>query len=191
MMVTPTLVSELEMVRERLSAERDRIRSEYESQVAGIDEVLAAVDKILSHQVAQSSETVTVAEDPVAPPDVEAAPTEPLPVPMQELSLVDWKRELAGLEQRQVIIRIAEICGGTIRVVDASRIFLEACETRTQPKHINSQIYRLINETKRFEKVEPGIYRLRIQAAPSSSAEPEVDRSDVSDSLASETSPSS
>ena len=131
------------MVRERLSAERDRIRSEYESQVAGIDEVLAAVDKILSHQVAQSSETVTVAEDPVAPPDVEAAPTEPLPVPMQELSLVDWKRELSRSGTAPGHHPYRRDLWRDDPGVDASRIFLEACETRTQPKHINSQIYRL------------------------------------------------
>ena len=73
----------------------------------------------------------------------------------------NWKRELSGLEQRQAIVRIAELCGGTIRVQAAGRIFLDACITRTKAKTINGQIHRLIKESERFERVEAGTYRLR------------------------------
>jgi hypothetical protein len=187
MMVTSTLVSELKAVRERLSAKKAPILSECESQVAGINEVLAAIDKILSHPVTPPMAALIPDAHAVAPAvegepvaiDVSAEPAPPVvdlvPITTEAVEPPstkrvargpNWKRELAGLEQRRAIIRIAEIWGGTIQFVDVSHVFLDAGITKTKPKDVKGQIHRLIKESGQFEAIEPGTYRLRVQTEP-------------------------
>jgi hypothetical protein len=159
MKVAMATVADLEAVRAHLHAEAARIRSEYETRLPDIEGDLAAVDRLLSWMPA-----LTVAEAvPMVPVDAATA----TPTPRQP----NWKRELAGLSQREAIIRIAEIRGGTFQLVDVGHIFLDAGLAKTKPKDIKGQIHRLIKESGRFEAIEAGTYRLRVQAKPAS-AEP-------------------
>jgi hypothetical protein len=126
----------------------------------------AAEDVQAVHQApvsAEETETASVSVQEPAGPEAVTVSTVGPSARQRANRAPNWKRELAGLEQPEAIVRIAELCGGTIRVKDAGRIFLEACITRTKPKNINGQIHRLIKESERFERVEPGRYRLRDQ----------------------------
>jgi hypothetical protein len=162
MLVAAATVVDLEAFRAHLHAEAARIRSEYETRLPDIEDDLAAVERLLRRMPA-----LAVAESvPVVPVGAATA----APAPRQP----NWKRELAGLSQREAIIRIAEIGGGTFQLVDVGHIFLDAGLAKTKPKDIKGQIHRLIKESGRFEAVEAGTYRLRVQPDPASPEPPTV-----------------
>jgi hypothetical protein len=162
----PTTVADLEAVRAHLHAEAARIRSEYETRLPDIEGDLAALDRIMSRMPALAG--VDRVSDVPSEAAEEAGPAAPSPATRapRHPRQVNWKRELAGLSQREAIIRIAEIGDGTLQLIDVGHIFLDAGLAKTKPKDMKGQIHRLIKESGRFEAIAAGTYRLRAQAEP-------------------------
>ncbi|MFZ2148466.1 MAG: hypothetical protein WAV28_14725, partial [Sedimentisphaerales bacterium] len=77
--------------------------------------------------------------------------------------------DLQGKTQVQALITIARAGNGQFKVNDAKRLMLQAGLIRN-PKNAASILYTLINRNDQlFEKVKPGVYRLR-HTRPSPSA---------------------
>jgi hypothetical protein len=177
MMVTTTLISELEAVRATLSAERARIRSECE-RLPDIETDLAAVDRLLSHRVDQdaaeavvdTSEAVDAPQDALEGAVAGLATTELAEpaaavagTPDRPQRASNWRRELAGLRQEDAAVRIAEHAGGTVTIAEVARVFMEVGLTRATGQAARSQASHVLGESTRFERVAKGVYRLIVE----------------------------
>jgi hypothetical protein len=193
MMVMPTTVVDLETLRARLHAEAARIRSEYETRLPDIEGDLAALDRIMSRMpvlsIAEPAtiapvETSTATLAPGAPPDADLAPAEsvgPDPTAAPEASASprvtrgpNWKRELAGLNQSQAVIKIAERTGGTMTPREAARILIEVGLSQVTLKAAAKHACHVLSVSDRIERVRKGVYRLRIQSEPSTTEPADV-----------------
>ena len=161
MLVTSTTVMELEALQAHLHAEATRIRSEYETRLPDIESDLAAVDRLLSR----------MPDLAVAEPALEATAETPLatPAPRQP----NWKRALVGLGQHEVIVTIAMRHGGTITVAQVADILVEMELTKATGPGARAQASHVPGESKYFERVGKGTYRLRAQTEPTSTERPE------------------
>jgi hypothetical protein len=76
----------------------------------------------------------------------------------------NWKRALAGLRQGEAVVRIAERMGGGVTVGQVAQILLNAGLTRARGRFGHSQASHVLSESKHFERVGRGTYRLRSRA---------------------------
>jgi hypothetical protein len=194
MMVTSTLIAELEAARTALAAERARIREEYETRLPDIESDLAAVDRLLRHgtgqvvgtapdvpEVAQGVQAApeavqdvpdaTVATDaapiPADAPTDNAAPVEAeRSVLMTPSRRPNWRRELDGLHQEPAAVKIAERAGGTVTVSEVALVFMEVGLTRATGKLAKGHVSKVLSESPRFDRLGKSIYRLVGEPAP-------------------------
>ena len=66
---------------------------------------------------------------------------------------------LRGMKQVEALTKIAEHSGGQIRTAFAKKVFLEAGLIKN-PKNANNILFSVIQRSGKFERVEPGVYRL-------------------------------
>jgi len=156
-----TTIVDLEAIRAHLLTEAPRIRVEYETVLPDIEGDLAAVDRLLSRMPA-----LAVAESALeATAETEfAARTARQP---------NWKRALVGLGQHEVIVTIAMRHGGTITVAQVADILVEMELTKATGPGARAQASHVPGESKYFERVGKGTYRLRAQSEPTSTERPE------------------
>lgn len=88
----------------------------------------------------------------------------------ERTSGVPWARtpwhahRLVGLSQKDALIDIAEGNGGFVRVMDACDLFLEAGLSRSSRKNLQTLVTHILLGMHEFERVAPGLYRLRSPA---------------------------
>lgn len=73
----------------------------------------------------------------------------------------DWARKLKGLTQIEALIQIANQNDGVLRVVEAKNVFVESGLVKGKVKNVSGHIYHTLGRSDRFERVEPGVFRLR------------------------------
>ncbi len=66
---------------------------------------------------------------------------------------------LRGLKQVEALTKIAQHGGGRLRTVDAKKLMLQAGLIKN-PKNANNILFSVIQRSGKFERVEPGVYRL-------------------------------
>lgn len=66
---------------------------------------------------------------------------------------------LRGLKQVEALVKIAQHNGGQIRTADAKRLFLQSGLIKN-PKNANNILFSVIQRSGKFERIEPGLYRL-------------------------------
>jgi hypothetical protein len=107
-------------------------------------------------------------EPPTAPASISAPPVRP-----RRVKGPNWQRELAGLQQGEAAVRIAQRIGGPVTVAQVAQILVEIGLTRATGKLAHGQANRVLATSRRFERVARGTYRLRIvsgcDASPSGS----------------------
>ena len=200
MLVTSTVV-ELETLRAHLLGEVTRIRGEYE-RLPDIEEDVAALDRILRHATAEGeieaeppAEVAVTLSDPasdlaealpLAPADTvaESLPGEPagtstdasaVPASIRTPRGPNWKRELAGLGQREAVIKIAARIGTTVTVAQVARILVETALTQSSGMQAQNRASDILSGSDLFERVRRGVYRLRVQTEPVEPEPPSVE----------------
>ena len=73
----------------------------------------------------------------------------------------DWARKLKGLTQIEALFQIANQNDGVLRVVEAKNIFVESGLVKGKVRNVSGHIYHTLGRSDRFERVEPGVFRLR------------------------------
>jgi hypothetical protein len=198
MMVTSTLIAELEAARAALVAEQARIREEYETRLPDIESDLAAVEQLLRYGMSQvvvetmadaaeveqsvqeapqatQVEPDAIADAVAAPAPIDAPTEDAAPVVAERSALAtpsrrpNWRRELAGLRQESAAVKIAERAGGTATVSDVALVFMEVGLTRPTGKLAKGQVSRVLAESPRFERIARGAYRLVAEPASETS----------------------
>lgn len=141
----------------KLQGEEDALKREYEVRLETLRRRILAVHTALGER--DDAGTVATAQAslslPVISPPVSVARYSDVRLPPMR-----WTRILSGLGQTDALIRIALENGGILRVTEAKRILIEAGKVRGQHKNVAGHIYHLVHASEKFEKVEPGVFRL-------------------------------
>jgi len=112
-------------------------------------------------------EAATVAQEAVAADRAPLEPSGPTAQPEPPATRAratrgpNWKRDLAGLQQGEAAVRIAERTGGTVTVAQVAQILVDVGLTRATGKLAHGQANRVLATSQRFERVARGTYRLR------------------------------
>jgi len=69
---------------------------------------------------------------------------------------------LRGMKQLDALRKIAQQGGGTLQTTTAKRLLLQAGLIKN-PKNANNILFSVINRSGLFERVEPGVYRLKVE----------------------------
>jgi hypothetical protein len=109
------------------------------------------------HEAVAVTETPPALAAPLATPASVSAP----PARSRRASGPNWQRELAGLQQGDAAVRVAERSGGTVTVAQVAEIFVEAGLTRAAGRRARDHAAHVLGESQRLERVRRGTYRLR------------------------------
>jgi hypothetical protein len=78
--------------------------------------------------------------------------------PLTATPLIDIAA-LRGLKQVQALVKIAEHGGGVLHTVEAKKLMLQA-GLISNPKNAANILFSVMQRCGKFERVEPGVYRL-------------------------------
>jgi hypothetical protein len=150
---------------ERLRAERNATAVRLEQLTAAIEAAERIVPELIESSASQT-ETAPAVKPPKAA-DTESAETATsgfVVVPRREaVSLVrnaSLRRRLHGLTHHDALVTIAKDNDGTLSVADAVEKFIDAGLTRSKPRDVYGAIHTMLRKSDRFEKGDPGQFRL-------------------------------
>lgn len=159
-----------------LMNELDRLRTEkieYERKAARISQTIDAYEHVIADLTG-------------APLPGPSMPTESLPVEVAHVRREDqqilplpantgeWRKKLRGLTHIEALIKIAKENDGVVRVADAKRILVDANLTTAKARNVSSHIYHTLARSERFERTDPGVFRLAdpVMGTPASAPHP-------------------
>ncbi len=138
--------NDLVTLRDRLDARQSELQAELEDVTRKLDSVSTTLALLegdvmpLSHRVAVSIPASYPAQSPGIATPVDVA-------------------SLRGMKQIEALTKIAQHSGGQLRTSIAKRLMLQAGLIKN-PKNANNILFSVIQRSGKFERVEPGIYRL-------------------------------
>jgi hypothetical protein len=185
------LLEKLRGREDAITRELERRRVDIAAEIAAVEEVIrllaaehagklpSTADEIpqapqhveTASQAVQASQTALDA--PEAAQEAMAADSEPLepsvPTTQPEAPATrprasrgpNWKRDLAGLQQAEAAVRIAQRIGAPVTVAQIAGILVDVGLTRATGKLAHGQANRVLATSTRFERVGRGTYRLR------------------------------
>jgi hypothetical protein len=154
------LLIDLRTEESALEAEFEALRAQHESRITAKRLEIAGVEKTVELLASRTLGTRFSVHVPVPNGTAQIAVARQRE-PVLAANLAHWRAKLRNLTHLEALIRIAEENHGIVRSAEAKRIFIAAGVSEGKPKNIPSQIYRLLADSGEFEKVEPGVFRLR------------------------------
>jgi hypothetical protein len=135
-MSTNPVVNELLSLYAKLTAEANEMKTRHERELSELSRKLQAVE-LTVRLYSDGKEVPIIGRGKVSAEDIKNART-----------------------IKDALIRIAELNGGTLRITEAKQLILAAQKWKGKPKNVGPALYHMASEDDRFERIEPGIFRL-------------------------------
>jgi hypothetical protein len=130
---------------------------EFERRAADINSTITAYERVIAYRAGKSMPMSTALIEPQH--DSELGRREQ-PSLSPHVSVGEWRKKLRGLTHIEALTRIAGENDGVVRVTDAKQILLDSGLTKGKLRNVSSHIYHLLSRSEKFERVEPGVFRL-------------------------------
>jgi len=131
--------TELIALRDRLDAKHSELHAELQDVSRKLESVSTTL-ALLDGSSMPISHRLAVASGNSAAPPIDVA-------------------SLRGMKQLEALTRIAQHNGGQLRTTTAKKLLVQA-GLISNPKNANNILFAVIQRSGKFERVEPGVYRL-------------------------------
>lgn len=156
----PSGASELRQSREHLRRQHSKhlaVAERIARAIASLDEAIALVEDV-PVSTARPTEPSLGGIEPTSVPESPGAPSGTMYSPLR---LTGWADRLQGMTQMEALIAIAEHNGGQVKATEARDILVRAGLAKGQLKNVATTVHHLLGSSDEFEKLRPGIYRLK------------------------------
>lgn len=185
---SPQTIDELQYALDRLREENLAYRESVAEITANIernDHDIHAFERVMARLTGSVLNPSTTVPDAQEIPTPEMKPLQPWeqrqPQLLPSSRSNSWARKLQGLTQIEALSRIAEEQDGVVRVPEAKQILLDSGLAKGKVKNVSGHIYHTLARSGRFQRIEPGVFRLLPLSALGEESELDFDEADGSE----------